>query len=87
MAEHHALRETGGAARVQDRGQIRAAAHCILGWWGAGDQFLVAERTCGRGLVAGIDDGAHAGRLLADRVDQRQVLVVDDQHLAVAIDQ
>ncbi|MCY1412317.1 hypothetical protein D9M71_277190 [compost metagenome] len=80
VAEHHAFREAGGAAGVEDAQQGVATAACVLDWLVLGDQRFVAEHAFRRLVVAGVDHRADGLGLGGDLPAQVLEGIVDDQH-------
>jgi len=58
--EHHFLGKAGGAAGIEDAGEVVLAAADILGRRGLRNQFLIAGEAVGRGAVSGVDDMCNA---------------------------
>jgi hypothetical protein len=56
VAEHDALGPAGGAAGVEDAGELVAAAAGVLDRLGGSDQLLDGEHAVGGGAVPAVDD-------------------------------
>ena len=83
VAQHHALGTAGGAAGVEDAGQILARGHRVRNGLARSDQFLVVLRLRRSLIVIGIDQfHRHGFRELDAHFGKR---LVDDEHRSAAV--
>ncbi|MCY1292660.1 hypothetical protein D9M70_418960 [compost metagenome] len=85
VRQHHALGQAGGAAGVENHREVLAAAPAVLDRRALGDQPLERQHAGRRLAFVGVDQNRFTPGLGDDRLDQRQVHVVDDQHAGVAV--
>ncbi|MEY9615340.1 hypothetical protein ABIF21_008214 [Bradyrhizobium elkanii] len=86
MAQHHALGAAGGAAGVEDAGEIVTAAHGIGHRCAARDQRLVILHAGRRLALVGIDQ-LQAGDGACQRRADRRKRLVDEQDRCAAVAQ
>src|SRR3954468_6996639 len=68
VAEHHALGPPGGAAGVEDAGELRATAADVLHRLGPGDEVLEGQGAVRDRAVAGVDHVVQPRMRVADSV-------------------
>ena len=79
VAEHHPLGKTGGAAGVENAGQVVASPDCIRDRCRGSNQRLVIMGAGGCLRVAAIDHLAQGLRIAAQPLDHRAEVLVDQQ--------
>ena len=84
VAEHDAFRAAGGAAGVEDAGEVGGDAHRIRNWLASCSSDLVAFHSGRHVAVVGIDQ-LQAGNRFRQSGARRCERLVDDQDVGAAI--
>ncbi|MNX80410.1 hypothetical protein D3C86_1120700 [compost metagenome] len=85
VAVHHALGETGGAAGVEDAGQVVAGAVCVFNRRGGVDERGQRRHALGRAALACVEEDRRPFGAGADAFDAVEKMVVDHEDAGVAV--